>query len=61
MEAAAELGRDLAAAWAADRVVLFESISGGGPARYVPLHTVPLGERPIEPSMPSLPSPVPVR
>ena len=26
----------------ADRVVLFESVTGGGPARYVPLHEVPL-------------------
>ncbi len=61
VDAAATLGRDLAAAWTADRAVLFESISGGGPARYSPLHTVQLGERPIGPSAPSLPSPVPVR
>jgi len=26
-----------------DRVVLFESLTGGGPARYVPLHEVALG------------------
>ncbi len=33
---------DLDAAWTADRVMLFESITGGGPARYVPLVVVPL-------------------
>jgi RNA 2',3'-cyclic 3'-phosphodiesterase len=27
----------------AESLVLFESISGGGPARYVPLHEVPIG------------------
>jgi hypothetical protein len=27
-----------------DRVGLFESITGGGPARYVPLVTAPLGD-----------------
>jgi 2'-5' RNA ligase len=27
----------------AESLVLFESISGGGPARYVPLHEMPLG------------------
>jgi 2'-5' RNA ligase len=30
-------------AFAAEQVVLFESISGGGPARYEPLHAVPMG------------------
>lgn len=33
----------LDAAWTADRVVLFESITGGGPARYVPLREARLG------------------
>lgn len=61
VEAAAEHGRNLVAAWTADRVVLFESLSGGGPARYAPLHSAPLGERPVGPSTPSLPSPVRVR
>lgn len=61
VEAAAERGRNLDSAWTADRAVLFESISGGGPARYSPLHTVPLGEPGGGPSMPSLPTPVPVR
>jgi RNA 2',3'-cyclic 3'-phosphodiesterase len=36
----------LDAAWTADRVVLFESITGGGPARYVSLH-----EALLEPSL----------
>jgi 2'-5' RNA ligase len=47
---AAEVGRRLVAAAAGlnvrsvvDRVVLFESITGGGPARYEPLEVVPLG------------------
>jgi hypothetical protein len=41
-------GRLLAAAvdldlrWTADRIVLFESQTGGGPARYLPLLEVPL-------------------
>ena len=30
-------------AFTADQVILFESISGGGPARYEPLHAVPMG------------------
>ncbi len=33
---------DLRAAWSVDRVVLYESLTGGGPARYVPLHVVEL-------------------
>jgi RNA 2',3'-cyclic 3'-phosphodiesterase len=28
--------------WIVDRIVLFESQTGGGPARYLPLHEVPL-------------------
>jgi RNA 2',3'-cyclic 3'-phosphodiesterase len=45
-------GRLLAAAadldlrWTADRIVLFESQTGGGPARYLPLLQVPLGGPP---------------
>jgi 2'-5' RNA ligase len=34
----------------ADRLVLFESITGGGPARYEPLETVPLRLRPAPPA-----------
>ncbi|HEX5015416.1 MAG TPA: RNA 2',3'-cyclic phosphodiesterase [Candidatus Limnocylindrales bacterium] len=34
---------DWRTAFVADRIVLFESISGGGPARYEPLHAVPIG------------------
>ena len=33
----------LDAAWTVDRIVLFESVIGGGPARYVPLRTATLG------------------
>ena len=33
---------DLRAAWSVDRVVLYQSLTGGGPARYVPLHVVEL-------------------
>jgi 2'-5' RNA ligase len=36
--------RDLDLRWTADRLVLFESQTGGGPARYLPLHDVPLVE-----------------
>jgi 2'-5' RNA ligase len=32
-------------AFRADRLVLFESVTGGGPARYVPLHEAPFGAR----------------
>lgn len=45
-DAAAAVGRlkslaaGLNAAWTADRVILFESVTGGGPARYVPLREV---------------------
>jgi 2'-5' RNA ligase len=31
--------QDLRIRWAVERIVLFESITGGGPARYVPLET----------------------
>ncbi len=34
---------DLEVAWRADRIVLFESQTGGGPARYVPLLDASLG------------------
>jgi hypothetical protein len=30
--------------WNVDRVVLFESVTGGGPARYVPIGEGPLAE-----------------
>ncbi len=33
----------LDARWTVDRIGLFESVTGGGPARYVPLAEVPLG------------------
>jgi 2'-5' RNA ligase len=34
---------DLDVRWDVDRLVLFESVTGGGPARYVPLFEAPLG------------------
>jgi 2'-5' RNA ligase len=34
---------ELDAAWQADRLTLFESVTGRGPARYVPLLEAPLG------------------
>lgn len=34
---------DLDVRWAVDRLVLFESVTGGGPARYVPLAEASLG------------------
>jgi RNA 2',3'-cyclic 3'-phosphodiesterase len=46
--AEAAAGLDLRSA--ADRVVLFESITGGGPARYEPLESVPLRLRPSSPA-----------
>jgi 2'-5' RNA ligase len=46
--AEAATGLDLRSA--ADRVVLFESITGGGPARYEPLETVGLRLRPASPA-----------
>ena len=55
--AGADVGRRLAEAAAgidlrsvADRVVLFESITGRGPARYEPLEAVPLRLRPSSPA-----------
>lgn len=55
--AGADVGRRLAAAAAgihvrsrADRLVLFESVTGGGPARYERLETVPLRLRPAAPA-----------
>ena len=38
-----EGARELEVPWHVDRLVLFESITGGGPARYEPLLVVPLG------------------
>lgn len=38
-----EAARVLEVTWHVDRLMLFESITGGGPARYRPLLTVPLG------------------
>ena len=35
---------DLDVRWTVDRVVLFESVTGGGPARYVPIGEGPLAE-----------------
>ena len=46
--AEAAAGLDLSSS--ADRVVLFESITGGGPARYEPLESVPLRLRPSSPA-----------
>lgn len=40
-EALTTAGRSFAATWTADRLVLFESHTGGGPARYEPLREVP--------------------
>jgi hypothetical protein len=30
--------------WSVDRTVLFESVTGGGPARYVPIGEAPLAD-----------------
>ena len=38
-----EAARTLEARWTVDRVVLFESVTGGGPARYIPIGAAPLG------------------
>ena len=46
----AEAAADLDQRSAADRVVLFESITGRGPARYEALETVPLRLRPSSPA-----------
>ena len=40
-----EAARTLEARWTVDRIVLFESVTGGGPARYVPLGEARLGGR----------------
>lgn len=42
VEALVAAAASLDAAWTVDRIVLFESVLGGGPARYVPLRTAPL-------------------
>lgn len=42
VEALAEAAASLDAAWTVDRIVLFESLLGGGPARYVPLRSASL-------------------
>jgi 2'-5' RNA ligase len=42
VEALGAAAASLDAAWTVDRIVLFESVLGGGPARYVPLRTAPL-------------------
>ena len=42
MEALVAAAAWLDAAWTVDRIVLFESLLGGWPARYVPLRTAPL-------------------
>jgi RNA 2',3'-cyclic 3'-phosphodiesterase len=34
--------------WSVDRLVLFESVTGGGPARYVPIGEAPLEGAPIK-------------
>ena len=38
-----EAARTLEAAWRVDRIILFESVTGGGPARYVPIGEASLG------------------
>ena len=38
-----EAAADLSVVSAVDRLVLYESVTGGGPARYVPLEEAPLG------------------
>jgi len=43
VQALVEASATLDAAWIVDRIVLFESLLGGGPARYVPLRSAPLG------------------
>ena len=42
VDALAAAATALDAAWTVDRIVLFESVLGGGPARYVPLRSAPL-------------------
>jgi 2'-5' RNA ligase len=36
--------RELDVRWSVDRAVLFESVTGGGPARYVPIGEAPLAD-----------------
>lgn len=38
-----DAARVIEARWTVDRIGLFESVTGGGPARYVPLGEAPLG------------------
>lgn len=45
-----ERAADLRLTMRADRVVLYESVTGGGPARYVPIHGAALGALDDEPS-----------
>ncbi len=40
-----EAAATLEASWTVDRVILFESVTGGGPARYVPIGEAPLAGR----------------
>jgi 2'-5' RNA ligase len=47
VEALAAAASSLAAAWTVDRIVLFESLLGGGPARYVPLRIAFLDGGPL--------------
>jgi hypothetical protein len=42
VQALTEAAATLDTAWIVDRMVLFESLLGGGPARYVPLTTAAL-------------------
>jgi RNA 2',3'-cyclic 3'-phosphodiesterase len=42
--------RDVDVRWTVERLVLFESVTGGGPARYVPLETFPLSGAPLDPA-----------
>lgn len=43
VDALSAAAASLDAVWSVDRIVLFESVLGGGPARYVALRTAPLG------------------
>jgi 2'-5' RNA ligase len=45
VEALVAAAGSLDATWTVDRIVLFESLLGGGPARYVPLRSAPLEGR----------------
>jgi 2'-5' RNA ligase len=38
-----DAAKDVRESFRAESIVLFESVSGEGPARYEPLHEVPLG------------------